>query len=150
MLVKSPHYTTAPAMTQKRVITGQWIGKAKLAKCQLAELAAMWLAEEIEVKPTAAMAAVLFRVSTPYITQATANLRKAKAAAKKQNGDGNGHNGNGNGNGGNGGNDYVVVRDQLPFTPDAHDLWSHMDDEERDEFILEHLDSMWAAFERVT
>lgn len=134
-------YTTTPATAQTRVITGQWLGKAGLSKRQLAELAALWLAGEIEVKPTAAMAAVLFKVSKPYITQATAALREAKAA--KKNG-GNDHNGNGNNS------DYVVIHDKLPFVPDINDVWSHLTDEERAGFASAHLDSVWAALEAVT
>lgn len=143
-MLQKTDYTTAPEMTQKRVITGQWIGKAKLTKRQLAELAALWLAGEIEVKPTAAMAAVLFRVSKPYITAATADLRKAKAAKKQNGGNGNGHNGNGHGH------DYVVVREQLPFIPSIDDVWSHLTDDEREAFVRGHAPFIWSAFDHIT
>jgi hypothetical protein len=105
-----------------------------------ARLAAKWLVESIEVKRTVAMAAVIFDVSQPYINEALGGRLKD---ARTRNGNGhNGHNGNGNGG------DHVTKL--LPFVPNIGDVWSHLTDEERDEFVHTHLDSLWAALERVT
>ena len=143
------HTMTTPATPQSRVVTGQYLGKSGLSKRQRAVLAALWLAGEIEVKPTAAMAAALFKVSTPYITQATAALREVKAA-KKNGSNGNGRNGHGhNGNGNGNGNDYVV-RDRLPFVPSIDDVWSHLSDDEREAFVADHADSIWSTFDNIT
>jgi hypothetical protein len=104
-----------------------------------ARLAAKWLVGRIEVKRTVALAAVIFDVSQPYINEALGGRLKDVQLARLKNG----HNGNGNG---------AVVHDTklLPFVPNIADVWSHLTDEERDEFVLAHLDSVWAALERVT
>jgi hypothetical protein len=136
-------YTESPA-TPQRVVTAQWLSKAGLSKRELAHFAALWLTGEISVKPTAAMAAALFKVSKPYIVEALADLRKA-AAAKKRTGHGNGGNGH-NGRGHNGNDHYA----KLPFTPDVNDLWSHMDDDEREAFVRGHAASIWSAFDHIT
>jgi hypothetical protein len=117
-----------------------------------ARLAAKWLVESIEVKRTVAMAAVIFDVSQPYINEALGGrLKDARTRNGNGNGNGNGHNGNGH-NGNSNGADYPVVHDTklLLFIPNINDVWSHLTDEERDEFVCAHLESVWAAVERVT
>jgi hypothetical protein len=152
-MLKRLEYTGQPAEAQ-RVVTGQWLGKAKLDAHQRAELAAKWVSRKIEVKPTVKAAVVIFGVSQPLISAALADL-KAPARRKK--------NGNGNGslskatviktNGGNGNGDYdVVVHDyaKLPFIPDINDIWSHLSDDERADFVSAHLAGVWEALEAVT
>ena len=78
--------------------------------------------------PTTKKAAETFGVSVPYVMEAIADLKA----------DGEHLTTNGNSNG------------QLPFIPDINDLWSHMDDDEREMFAREHLDSIWDAFDRIT
>jgi hypothetical protein len=80
------------------------------------------------------MATAAFRVSQPYISAALADL---KACGATENGNG---------------NDYAVVHDcaKLPFVPNISDLWSHLSDDEREEFVRGHLLSVWDAVERVT
>ena len=96
-------------------------------------------------------AVVIFGVSQPLISAALAD-QKAPARRKKN---GNGSlskaavtktNGNGNGN------DYPVVHDytKLPFIPDINDIWSHLNDDERADFVSAHLAGVWEALEAVT
>jgi hypothetical protein len=133
MTTSASEYTAKPVTLQSLAI------ERKGARTR-ARLAAKWLVESIEVKRTVAMAAVIFDVSQPYINRALGGrLKDAQLARLK-----NGRNGNGNGNGG----DHVTKL--LPFVPNIGDVWSHLTDEERDEFVHTHLDSLWAALERVT
>jgi hypothetical protein len=131
-----------------RPITGQWLAKAQFDSRMRARLAAEWVSGELEVKPTVKAAVAIFGVSQPLISAALADLGaparkgKRKAAAKTANGNGNG---NGNGHG-----DYVVVHDNMPFVPNADDLWSHMSDDERQTFVREHAASIWSTLDTIT
>lgn len=123
------NYTTTPAMMPVRVLSGNSISKTKKwGARKRARLAAQWRLGLIEVTPTIKAAAETFGVSVPYTAEAIADLKA----------DGEHLTTNGNSNG------------QLPFIPDINDLWSHMDDDEREMFAREHLDSIWDAFDRIT
>lgn len=132
-------YTTTPAPTPHRVLSGNSISKTKTWTARdRAALAARWVFGLIEVSPTIKAAAGTFGVSVPYVQEAIADLKDVGHLPKRN---GNGH-----------GNDYAVVHDyaKLPFIPDASDLWSHMTDGEREAFVRGHLLSVWDAVERVT
>jgi hypothetical protein len=157
-----PHTKATPVPAQ-RVVTGQLLGKAQYGAGQRASLAAGWVSGKlnVKIKPTVKAAVVIFGVSQPLISAALADLgaparkgnRKAIAktangngkAAKTANGNGNGHGHNGNGGGGD-----FVVRDQLPFIPDANDIWLSMSDDEREDFVRDHATSIWSALDRIT
>jgi hypothetical protein len=139
-------YTEQPVEAQ-RVVTGQWLGKARFDARQRAKLAALWVSRRLEVKPTVKAAVTIFGVSQVYISEALADLKtparkgKAKkngtppkAAAAKMNG--NGHD-----------DRAVVIHD---FIPDINDLWSHMTDDEREDFVHGHASSIWSMFDHIT
>lgn len=127
-MLQKLEYTAPPATPQTRVVTGQWIAKAKLNKRERAKLAAQWLHGMIEVKPTVAMAVTAFKVSQPYISEAVNDL---KAATK-----------NGNGSNGAGANDGIQLS--------LDDLWTSMDADAQAMFAHRNLSSVWAAIENVT
>lgn len=168
-MLNDPYYDEPGDPATERRITGQLLGKAQLSAERRALLAAGWVSGKlkVKVKPTVKAAVVIFGVSQPLISAVLADLgaparkgkRKAVAtktangngkAAKKNGGNGHSHNGNGRNGNGNGDDGEFVVRNQLPFVPDVNDLWSHMDDDEREEFVRGHLLSVWDAVERVT
>jgi hypothetical protein len=127
------NYTTTPARTPVRVLSGHSIAKTKKwGARKRAFLAAQRQLGVIEVTPTIKAAAETFHVSVPHVMEALADLKADGEHLTK-------HNGNGNGNG-----------HGLPFISDINDIWSHLTDDERETFVRDHLHSVWAAVENVT
>ena len=128
MLDKTTTYTAPPTMTPIRVLSGNSTSKTTTWTArERADLAARYVFRLIEVEPTIKFAAKTFHVSVPYVMEAIDDLKDVGHLPKRN---GNGH--------------------RLPFIPSLADVWSHSTNEERAQFIRDHLLSVWDTVERVT